>query len=144
MLMLAKENLYTALADLVLVVHFAFVAFIIGGFVVIWIGHFRRWPFVRNFGLRVGHLLAMGFVALQVIADMPCPLTTLERVLRERTGESMYQGSCVEYWLGRILFYDLSNWVFTVTYIGFFALIVLTFWKVPPRWPKQFPRREPR
>lgn len=143
--MITIENFYNVLADLILVIHFAFVAFIIGGFVVIWIGYFRRWSFVRNLGFRVVHLLAMGFVALQTLAGMACPLTAWENALRGRAGAALrYEESCIEHWLGRILFYDVSEWMFTVIYVGFFALIVLTFWKVPPRWPKQFSRREPR
>ena len=138
--MLAMLNRYSVLADLVLAVHFSFVVFNVGGFVIIWIGHFRRWSFVRSFGFRIAHLLAMGLVAVQVIADMPCPLTTLESALRERAGQPMYEGSCFEHWLGRMLFYDLDEWIFTLAYIGFFALIVLTFWKVPPRWPKWLSR----
>ena len=138
----ANTDLNTVLADVVLVVHFAFVVFVIGGFAVIWIGRACRWSFVRNFGFRLVHALAMGFVAFQVIADIPCPLTTLERSLRERAGQQMYEGSCIEHWLGRILFYDLDEWVFAVAYLSFFALIVLTFWKVPPRWPKRFSRTQ--
>lgn len=134
-------NRYTLLADLVLAIHFAFVVFVIGSFLVIWIGRVCGWSFVRNFTFRITHLLAMGFVALQVIIGMHCPLTVLERGLRERAGQVMYEGSFIEHWIGRILFYDLSGWVFAVAYLSFFALIVLTFWKVPPRWPRRA-RRE--
>jgi hypothetical protein len=138
-------NFYAVLADLILTIHFAFVAFNLGSFVVIWIGHFRHWSFVRNFGFRISHLLAMGFVAFQTLAGMACPLTTWENALRGRAGEALrYEESCIEHWLGRVLFYDVNDWVFTLIYTGFFALIVLTFWKVPPRWPKRFSRRTKR
>jgi hypothetical protein len=136
--MLANVNRDSTLADVVLAVHFAFVLFVIGGFFVIWIGHARHWSFVRNFGFRITHLVAMGVVALQVIANMPCPLTILEQMLRERAGQPVYEESCIEHWIGRFLFYDLDDWVFIVTYIGFFLLIALTFWKVPPRRPHWF------
>jgi hypothetical protein len=139
---LVKENFYAALADLVLTIHFALVAFNIAGFVVIWIGYFRGWSFVRYFGFRAAHLLVMGLIAFQTLAGLTCPLTTWENALRVQAGEAMrYEESCLEHWLGRILFYDVSDWVFTVSYVGFFAFVVLTFWKVPPRWPKQFWRR---
>jgi hypothetical protein len=136
----ATTQLYSVLADVVLAIHFAFVVFVIGGFVVIWIGRALRWSFVRSLGFRITHLLAMGFVALQVVFGVSCPLTTLERALRDRAALPTYEGSCIEHWLGRILFYDLHDWVFTVTYIGFFLLIALTFWKVPPRRPKWLTR----
>jgi len=44
------------LADIVLVVHFAFVLFVVGGLVLIWIGVVLRWAWVRNFWFRVAHL----------------------------------------------------------------------------------------
>ena len=136
--MLANVSRDSVLADLVLAIHFAFVIFVIGGFAVIWIGHARHWSFVHNFWFRVGHLLAMGFVALQVIANVSCPLTILEQKLRERAGQPVYEESCIEHWVGRVMFYDFASWVFIVAYIGFFLLIALTFWKVPPRRPGWF------
>ena len=136
--MLTNINRDSVLADVVLAIHFAFVLFVIGGFVVIWIGRARHWSFVHNFWFRVGHLLAMGFVALQVIANVSCPLTILEQKLRERAGQPVYEESCIEHWVGRVMFYDFASWVFIVAYIGFFLLIALTFWKVPPRRPGWF------
>jgi hypothetical protein len=126
-------NSYTVLADLILAIHFAFVAFVLGGFVVIWIGYFLHWRFVQNFRFRLFHLLAMGFVALEAVAGMICPLTTWENQLRLRAGGKAYQESFVQHWLGRILFYEASETVFTIAYAAFFGLIVLTFWKIPPR-----------
>ena len=133
---MALGNRYSALADLVLAIHFAFVIFVIGGFLLIWIGYARQWSFVRNFGFRITHALAMGFVALQVIVNMSCPLTVLEQALRHRAGQPLYAESCIEHWIGRVLFYEFEPWVFFAAYIAFFLVIVLTFWKVPPRWPK--------
>jgi hypothetical protein len=141
---LENRNLYLLLADLVLIVHFALVLFNIGGFLFIWIGHFLHWRSVRNFAFRMTHLLAMGFIAWQAVAQLTCPLTTWENQLRTRAGQAApYTESFIEHWLGRILFYDLNQSAFTILYIAFFALIVVTFWKVPPRWPQKFSRKDP-
>jgi hypothetical protein len=127
-------NWYTFLADAILAIHFAFVAFVVGGFAVIWVGHFLRWTFVSNFRFRLAHLLAMGFVLFEALIGMVCPLTTWENQLRARGGTGQaYQESFMQHWLGRILFYDLGPTAFAVIYAAFFALIVLTFWKIPPR-----------
>lgn len=139
---LENRNLYLLLADLVLIIHFALVLFNMGGFVFIWIGHFLGLRSVRNFAFRMTHLLAMAVIASQTVAQITCPLTTWENQLRTRAGQGApYPESFIEHWLGRILFYDISESVFTIVYIGFFALIVVTFWKVPPRWPQQFSRK---
>ena len=60
--MQAGTNTYSLLADLMLLVHFAFVAFVVLGFLAIWVGYFCRWPFVRDLRFRVAHLLAMSVV----------------------------------------------------------------------------------
>jgi hypothetical protein len=125
------------LADLILAVHFAFVAFVVGGFVVIWIGYSLHWRFVQNFRFRLLHLLAMGFVAAEAVVGIICPLTTWENELRLRGGGEAYQQSFMQHWLGRLLFYDASETVFTIIYAVFFALILLTFWKIPPRRNRQ-------
>ncbi len=132
------QRLYLALADLVLVVHAAIVAFVVLGLVVIWVGRFARWGFVRNCWFRLAHLAAIGTVAAEAVAGMVCPLTTWENQLRSLAGgERRYAGSFVQHWLHRLLFFDLSQAVFTIGYLAFFAVVALSFWYVPPRWPKR-------
>lgn len=126
-------NWYALLADVILAIHFTFVAFVIGGVVVIWIGYFARRSFVHNFRFRLLHLAAMGFVLLEALVGMVCPLTTWENQLRVRGGASAYQESFMQHWIGRILFYNLSETTFTILYAAFFLLIVLTYWIIPPR-----------
>jgi hypothetical protein len=122
------------LADLILLIHFGFVAFVVLGFVVIWIGYFRRWNFVRNIWFRVAHLAAMGYVALEAIAGLTCPLTAWEARLRVIAGQAdRYEGSFIQHWVHRFIFFDVPEWIFTVVYLGFFALLLLTFWIVRPR-----------
>jgi len=47
------------LADVVLVVHFAFVLFVVGGLALIWIGGAAGWQWVRGFWFRAAHLAAI-------------------------------------------------------------------------------------
>jgi Protein of Unknown function (DUF2784) len=132
-MILAIANLYSLLADLVLLIHLAFVAFVLLGFVVIWVGYFCGWSFVSNVAFRVAHLLAMAFVLAESLLGVMCPLTTWENQLRVRAGEARYEGSFVQEWAGRILFYECNEKIFTWLYAGFFAFVLLTFWIVPPR-----------
>ena len=127
-----SERSYHVLADLILILHFGFVAFVLLGFLLIWIGYFAGWAFVRNFRFRMLHLLAIGFVAAEAIIGLVCPLTTLEASLRSRAGERSYEGSFIQHWLGRVIFLDLPEWVFTVVYALFFALVLATLWLVKP------------
>jgi hypothetical protein len=133
-------NLYSLLADVILVIHFAFVAFVVAGLALIWLGWIFRWPFVRNRRFRFLHLFAMGFVLAESLAGFICPLTTWENELRVRAGGSQaYEKSFVEFWFGRLLFHDWSETTFTFLYTVFFILLVSSFWLVPPR---RLPQRQ--
>ena len=80
-------NADALLADLILLLHFAFVIFVVGGLVAIWVGYFLRWRFVRDVRFRVAHLLAMAFVLGESLLGIICPLTTWEDKLRMKAGE---------------------------------------------------------
>jgi hypothetical protein len=117
-------------ADALLLVHFAYVAFVVGGFVVIWIGFACRWSWVRNRIFRLLHLLAMGIVLAEALCGVPCPLTVWENDLRG----GAYEESFMQHWVSRLMFHDWSKTTFTILYAAVFILIVLTFIVVPPRW----------
>ena len=117
------------LADLVLVLHFAYVLFVVGGLFAIWLGYALGWRWVRNRLLRMLHLAAIGLVVLEALVGVMCPLTFLEDWLRpgEEGGRSF-----VQRWLHALLFYDWPLWVFTALYLGFAALVAFTFVLLPP------------
>ena len=121
------------MANLVLVVHFAYVLFVVGGLGLIWLGLSLRWRWVSNFWFRTLHLAAIGLVAVEAMVGWACPLTLLEDRLRS-TAPS--ESEFVARWLHRLLFWVFPSWVFTVSYVAF-ALIVIATWV---RWPPR-PRR---
>ena len=126
--------MYLILAEAILIIHFAFVAFIVLGFVAIWIGHWLKKSFATNFCFRMAHVLAMGFVLLETLIGVICPLTAWEVKLRELAGQSdFYSGSFVSHWLGSLLYYDLPWTFFAILYALFFVLIVVTWFVVKPR-----------
>jgi hypothetical protein len=132
--MRATKQFYSLLGDLVLLVHLAFVAFVVLGFVLIWIGYCCRWSFVRDLWFRIAHLAAIGFVLVESLAGFVCPLTTWENQLRIYAGEgSAYSDSFIQHWFGRILFQDWSEQTFTILYAAFFLFVALTFWIVRPQ-----------
>ena len=123
------------LADLVLVLHFAVVAFVVGGLLAIWVGRWQGWRWVDRIAFRLAHLAAIVYVAAQQWLGVECPLTTLEAWLRVQAGQAGYQRSFVEDWLQRLLYYEAPAWVFTTVY-SLFALAVLATWiALPPRRP---------
>lgn len=127
-----SADLYGLAADGLLVVHVLFVLFVVGGLLLIWVGKFRRWGWVRHAGFRIAHLAAIGVVVLQAWLGKLCPLTTWEMELRRKAGGSTYEGSFIAHWLGELLYYDAPMWVFAVAYTVFGGLVVASWMWV---WP---------
>ncbi|MDH3747709.1 MAG: DUF2784 domain-containing protein [Gammaproteobacteria bacterium] len=120
-------------ADLLLFGHVSFVAFVVFGLVLIFVGKFRDWDWVRNPWFRIAHLAAIGIVVLQSWIGVICPLTTWEMALRERAGEVAYSGSFISHWLEALLYYRAPAWVFTVCYTVFAAIVIVSWYWVRPR-----------
>src|SRR6266850_3189781 len=125
--------LYRIFADIVLLTHAAFVGFVVLGLILIIVGGFRRWHWLKNPWFRFGHLAAIGVVVLQAWLGVICPLTTLEMALRERAGDAVYSGSFVAHWLQRLLFYQAPTWVFTLCYTLFGLLVIASWLAFRPR-----------
>lgn len=76
-------------ADAVVVVHLAFVVFVVLGGVFAW----------RDLRFAWLHLPAAVWGAYAELTSTICPLTPLENALRARAGEAGYEGSFVEHYL---------------------------------------------
>ena len=118
------------LADLVLVVHFSIAGFITAGFLLIPLGAACGWHWLRRRRLRLAHVGAIVFVALEALAGIACPLTLWEAALR---GSAPGETGFVGHWLGRLLYWDWPPPAFTLLYVAL-ALLALWLWRVvPPR-----------
>jgi hypothetical protein len=118
------------LADIVVVAHLMIVLFVVTGVPLIYLGAARRWAWVRYLSWRLFHLIAIAVIAAESLFGIDCPLTVWEDRLR---GEQFSTGF-IERWIDRILFYDAPTWVFTLAYVGFAALVAITWIVVPPTW----------
>jgi hypothetical protein len=88
--------LYGLLADAVLALHLAFVAFAVAGALCV-----ARWPRIAWL-----HAPAALWAAWIELAGWICPLTPLENALRERAGQAGYSGGLVEHYLLAWLYPD--------------------------------------
>ena len=86
--------IYRALADLVLVVHLAFVLFVVLGGVLV-----LRWPRVAWL-----HVPAAIWGVLIEYTGWICPLTPLENSFRMRGGEAGYSGGFIEHYIQPLLY----------------------------------------
>ena len=92
------QSLYLVLADAILISHALIVLFNVASLVLILLGRFFHWLFVRNFYFRTVHLLLIGYIALQAMLGQGCSLTDWENELRIKVGFQVYYvGSFIAY-----------------------------------------------
>jgi hypothetical protein len=137
--------IYGFLADLVVVIHCIYIAFVLLGQAGITLGWALRWQWVRNPWFRVAHLAAIAFVAFEAAIDMVCPLTVWENQLRTLAGQGTRAGTFMGRLFHDLIFVSLPNHYFDWMYFGFAALVFATFVFCPPRRPEwlRFSRRIP-
>jgi hypothetical protein len=80
---------YRVAADTLVLLHFAFIAFVVTGGFVAW-----RWRWVVGL-----HLPAAAWGALIEFTGWICPLTPIENALRLRAGESGYTGGFIAHYV---------------------------------------------
>lgn len=82
------------LADIVVVIHFGFVVFVVvGGLLAL------RWPRVLW-----AHVPSVVYSVWIITFSITCPLTPLERTLRERGGQERYSESFIERYVEGVLY----------------------------------------
>ena len=123
---------YQLLADVVLTLHFAVVAFVVGGLALIIIGNLSNWRWVNGLWFRLAHLGAIIVVVAEAWLGVVCPLTTLEMGMRAKARATTYTGSFIEHWVQQLLYYDAPAWVFVLGYTLFGLLVVVTWLIFPP------------
>lgn len=128
--------IYRIVADIVVVIHFAYVSFVLLGLLATLVGWGLKWNWVRNRWFRGIHLTMIAIVVAESWAGITCPLTTWENEFRSAAGQNSYNGDFVAHWLHDAMFFDMSPWMFTVAYSLFGGLVLLTLFFVPPKWRK--------
>ena len=115
------------MADIVLIIHFCVVFYVSFGLVVLPIGYLFNWSWMRNRKMRLIHVSLMGFITLEAIFGIACPLTQIENYLRN----IKFSESFIVYWITNLIYWDLPTYFFTVLYL-FCLLWSLLFWVIYP------------
>jgi Protein of Unknown function (DUF2784) len=92
--------IWSAIADALVVVHFAFTAFVIFGGFLTW-----RWP-----RLALAHLPALAWGCWIEVSHSVCPLTPLENHWRHLAGEAGYRGGFLAHYLVQVLYPPGLTW----------------------------------
>ena len=116
---------YQYAADIVIVIHFLWIAFVILGFPVFLWFNSARW--------RLIHLAAVIWMVLMQLTRSICPLTHLEAWLKsEGQGTDVYSGKFIIETLERLIYVDNVTLEKITCATGvYLTLIVLSFWFRP-------------
>jgi len=140
--------LYKILADLVVLIHFAWIVFILWGFILTvyssisvyvlrtaknrWRTFFDRWIF------RTIHLGGIVYVAILTILGKYCPLTIWENELRQQYNTQLtYHGSFVIYYIEKIVYPEVNYLLFVIPTMIIAVFTALMFIIRPPAKIKQ-------
>ena len=127
-----NPTLLAGLADAVLWLHVMVVLFNVFGLVVVPIGAWRGWKFVRIFWWRALHLAMLAVVAIQAVFGRACFLTIWQSDLLQQAGEAGSNAPLIQGWVTRLIFWPLPLWVFVALYLAVWAYALALWRLVPP------------
>ncbi len=122
------------LSDILVVLHFLWAAFMIGGFVLAVVGIFR--PACRRLlKLRTTHLIGIVVTATVPLWSGLCPLTIWESTLREGPGMADVPRSFLADYAYQLLYINVPVWVITLV-TTLVALTSVILYIIYPPWKK--------
>lgn len=86
--------LYQLAADIIVLLHFFFIVFVVFGGVLVF-----KWRWIICL-----HIPAAIWGALIVMVGWICPLTPIENMLRHESGSQIYTGSFIEHYLVPVIY----------------------------------------
>jgi len=114
-----------------LVLHLAIIAFNVAGCVLVPVGAWRGWRWVRAFWWRLAHLARLAVVALQAVFGRACFLTIWQA---DMSGTAATP-PLIAGWIDRLVYWPLPLWVFAAAYVLVFAYVLALWLLLPPRRP---------
>jgi hypothetical protein len=117
-----------ALAQAVLALHLAVIAFNVVGLAAIPAGAALGWRWVRVRWWRALHLASWAVVVVQAVLGRACFLTIWQDQL---TGAAPAP-PLIQRWVERAIYWPLPIWAFGAVYIALFAMVIALWRVVPP------------
>jgi hypothetical protein len=124
---------YKIFADIIVVLHFIWIIFMLLGFFLTIYGFFRK-EFFDWWIFRTLHLSGILFVGILTILRRFCPLTILENLSRARySPESTYPGSFIVHYIEKLVYPDVNQTLLRLgtVFVALFVLVV--FIMIPPK-----------
>lgn len=114
------ETMYTIGAEVTLLLHFAWIVFVVTGAFFL---RRRRWRW------RLVHLAAVCYSVAIEIFGWICPLTYLEQWFLEQAGRHSYEGDFITHYLERLIYLHVPQWLLVSLVVALLAVtLFLYFW----------------
>ena len=122
---------YKIIADIIVVIHFIWIIFMLLGFFLTIYGFFRK-EFFDWWLFRTLHLSGILFVGLLTALQRFCPLTILENLSRAKYSlEATYPGSFIVHYIEKLVYPDVNQTLLRVGTV-IVALFVLIMYIINP------------
>jgi hypothetical protein len=127
-------------ADVLAVLHFSFVATVVLIQLLILLGGWLGWRWVRNYWLRIAHFLMIALVVIQAVIGHECPVNEFERELRGGDLAQLEGASAIGYFCNRMMYQRVADLRPMVIQYALFGVVVIASWYlIRPRWPEPDP-----
>lgn len=121
--------LYRILADIIVVMHFAWILFMLVGFVLTVSGFWRK-GFFDRWRFRILHLCGIAYVSVLAMMGKYCPLTMWENTLRAKYEPNLtYSGSFIIHYVEKLVYPDINPLIIQIptTFIAVFTVLLFIF-----------------
>ena len=118
--------IFKVFADLIVVIHFTWILFMLVGFILTLCGFFWR-EFFDWWLFRTVHLFGIVYVTSLALLREYCPLTILENSLRERYNHDLtYPGSFIAHYIEKLVYPDVNPLIILIplVIIAVFTMII--------------------
>ena len=135
--------LYKILADTIVVIHFAWILFMLLGFILTLYGFFWR-KFFDKWLFRILHLCGIIYVGLLTLLGQYCPLTIVENTLRSQYDTGLrYPGSFIIHYVEKLVYPDVNPRIILIPTILIALFTIMVFIFEPPAKIKKIFKRNP-
>jgi len=119
------------LADIIVIIHFGWILFMLWGFVIAFCGLFRKDLFDKWL-FRTVHFFGMLYISILAVIDKYCPLTIWENELRQKHDPvSAYSGSFIVHYTEKLVYPDVDQLLLKIVTI-FVAVFTLAVFLIKP------------
>ena len=125
--------LYKILADIIVLIRFLWILFMLAGFLLTVYGFFHK-EFFDRWLFRTLHLFGIVYVGILAALGQYCPLTVVEYNLRSRYNPQLeYPGSFIAYHVEKLVYPEVNPLIIIIPTVVMAVFALVVFVVRPPR-----------